>query len=122
MLKSIIKQENIDWLFELKRAAGTKTVFPNAKEDSISESVLQKFDFVTCPVRASIASAQNRDPFPFRKKLFCKPKHHRRLAGAAHGQIADAYNRRIQSLLLHPAFFIHPDARAHCRSVQQRKR
>src|SRR5271168_573640 len=110
MLKAVVEQENINRLLLLDAMTFGKAIFADAKRNPALQAMLHQRDFVACAAGASITSAQNRDALPFREKFLCEPQHHRSLARASNGQIADANHFAAQTILLQPAILIQPSS------------
>src|SRR5690242_21333227 len=112
MLKAIVEEKNINRLLRLKPLTFSKTIFAHAKCHAPLQPKFHQLDFVARSICAAITAAENRNPLPFRKKLFCEPDHHRSLARAPNGEIPDAYDCAFQALPFVPSFLVHPDRKS----------
>src|SRR6267142_73094 len=104
MLKTIVEKKYVDGLLRLDALAFREAILADSKGGAALEAELHQLDLVAGSVCATVATAEDGDALPFRKKLFGKPDHHRRFAGAANREISDAHYRSLQAFLLEQTF------------------
>ena len=97
MLKSVVKQKNVDRLLRLNASPFHVTIWSNSENNSVANPFFHHFYFIAAPARATIAAAENRYMLSFRQKSLRQPKYHWRFSRASDRQVPDAYDRRIQT-------------------------
>src|SRR6266478_4170611 len=122
MLKAVVEKKYVDGLLRLDALTFREAILADSKGGAALEAELHQLDFVAGAIDAPVATAEDGDALPFRKKSLGKPNHHRRFAGAANRQVSDAHHRGLQAFLLQQTFGIEPDAQPNECAIEQRQR
>src|ERR1700680_2792154 len=122
VLKTVVKDENVDGLLPLDASTFGKAIFAYAKRNPALQAMLHQLDFVACAARTAIPPAENSDTLPFREKFSREPQNHGRLAGATDSQIANANHLAAQTPRLQPTLLIKPGAHTNVTAIHNRKR